>query len=551
MYYALYRKYRPKDFDLVVGQDHIIKTLRNSIINKNLSHAYMFFGPRGTGKTTVSKIFARNVNCLSPIDGIACGKCDACKISFSKECIDIIEIDAASNNGVDEIRELKNNVNLVPSYLKYNVYIIDEVHMLSTGAFNALLKTLEEPPEHIIFILATTDPQKVPDTIISRCQCFSFKKISNSEIKNKLSDICKSENIQIDENVLDKISLLSDGGLRDAIGSLDKLISYSNNNITLNDFNFINGTISDEDLHEFLLNISNKDINKILLMIDSFNQSGKNIVQIIVQIINYSRDLIVNYYLYNKDISISIILLQDFTNLLNEKIIDIKKSGNVRVYFEMLILKFIYDNSNIVDSSPNIINNLNNNDQKKAYIDNNDDKLINNDNLDDNNSINNHVDKKILNIDEIIKVRINNTMASAEKKLLDLELKKFKLLTDFSFDQKIGAYVNSLLDSKVRACGKNYLIISFNSDAVVNQNISSILTLEKVYNDITKSDMRLAIVSDKTWDEIKKEYIYNLKNNISYNIMEEPEVLFEESEKNDIISSSAISLFGEDIVEID
>ena len=166
MYYALYRKYRPKDFDLVVGQDHIIKTLRNSIINKNLSHAYMFFGPRGTGKTTVSKIFARNVNCLSPIDGIACGKCDACKISFSKECIDIIEIDAASNNGVDEIRELKNNVNLVPSYLKYKVYIIDEVHMLSTGAFNALLKTLEEPPEHIIFILATTDPQKVPDTII-------------------------------------------------------------------------------------------------------------------------------------------------------------------------------------------------------------------------------------------------------------------------------------------------------------------------------------------------------------------------------------------------
>ena len=160
MYHALYRKYRPADFDSVVGQDAIIKTLKNSIINHNFSHAYMFFGPRGTGKTTVSKIFARNVNCLSPKDGIACGKCDACKASFSKDCIDILEIDAASNNGVNEIRELRNNVALVPSELTYKVYIVDEVHMLSDAAFNALLKTLEEPPEHVIFILATTDPQK-------------------------------------------------------------------------------------------------------------------------------------------------------------------------------------------------------------------------------------------------------------------------------------------------------------------------------------------------------------------------------------------------------
>ena len=161
MYHALYRKYRPMDFDSVVGQDAIIKTLKNSIKNNIFSHAYMFFGPRGTGKTTVSKIFARNINCLSPIDGMACKKCDSCEISFSDNCVDIIEIDAASNNGVDEIRELKNNINLVPSQLKYKVYIIDEVHMLSIGAFNALLKTLEEPPSHVIFILATTDPQKV------------------------------------------------------------------------------------------------------------------------------------------------------------------------------------------------------------------------------------------------------------------------------------------------------------------------------------------------------------------------------------------------------
>ena len=190
MYQALYRKYRPILFSDVVGQDSIVKTLKNSIMNKSFSHAYMFFGPRGTGKTSLSKIFARSINCLDPEDGEACGKCANCKISFDKDPVDIIEIDAASNNGVEEIRKLIDNINLVPTSLKYKVYIIDEVHMLSTGAFNALLKTLEEPPEHVVFILATTDPMKVPSTIVSRCQTFSFKRIDNSEIVNLLKDIC-------------------------------------------------------------------------------------------------------------------------------------------------------------------------------------------------------------------------------------------------------------------------------------------------------------------------------------------------------------------------
>ena len=300
MYQALYRKYRPKNFDTVYGQDIIVKTLKNSIIHKTFCHAYLFHGPRGTGKTTFSKIFARNINCLNPIDGSACGKCNNCLVSFSRECVDIIEIDAASNNGVDEIRDLKSKINIVPSDLLYKVYIIDEVHMLTDSSFNALLKTLEEPPEHAIFILATTDPQKIPDTIVSRCQCFSFKPIPVSTINDCLINICNLENINIDKETINYISIFSEGGLRDALGMLDKLISFCDGNITLNDFIEINGIISIENLHNFLSSIFSFDIASTLNYISSYDSEGRNLVQIMSQLLNYSRNVVVDYYVSNK-----------------------------------------------------------------------------------------------------------------------------------------------------------------------------------------------------------------------------------------------------------
>ena len=235
-YQALYRKYRPSTLNDVIGQDIVIKILKNAVSNNKVGHAYLFSGPRGIGKTTIAKALAKTVNCTDLIDGVSCEKCDNCNSINSGFNPDIIEIDAASNNGVDEIREIKNKINLVPNQLKYKVYIIDEVHMLSIGAFNALLKTLEEPPEHIIFILATTDPQKVPATIVSRCQCFEFHRISNKNIVERLKYIVDNEKIEIDDNVLEMIAELSDGGLRDAVGMLDKLNAYSNSKISLDDF---------------------------------------------------------------------------------------------------------------------------------------------------------------------------------------------------------------------------------------------------------------------------------------------------------------------------
>ena len=588
MYHALYRKYRPDDFDSVVGQDSIVRTLKNSIKNDNFSHAYMFFGPRGTGKTTLSKIFARNVNCLNHKDGVACRKCDACKVSFSRECVDIIEIDAASNNGVNEIRELRNNVALVPSELKYKVYIVDEVHMLSDAAFNALLKTLEEPPEHVIFILATTDPQKVPDTIISRCQCFSFKRIADEVIKNKLRSVCDIEKIKIDDAVLNKIALLSDGGLRDALGSLDKMVSYTDKQITLEDFYEVNGIVSDSEINSFLNYIFVGNIKDVLNCINDYNSKGKNLIQIIIQTIDFARNLLVDYYLTNKELEFPLDLLQLFINLLNEKINDIKKSSNTKVYIEMFLLKFINDyiisnndnhssiESKSVEKSISTTNknlsikksNLNNNDlsaSKDESVNNNesivdvstsksDDTIVitkNDNSYEDFNDTVNSTVPKVLNIDDIISIRINNALATADKELLNKEKDNFELLKDYSFDQEIGYLVNSILDSNLRVVGKENIIISYDSDANVEQNLINIISLNDVYNKITKSNKSIAIISDNDWNKLKKEYIDNLKNNIKYEIKEEPEPILEEIKNDDIITSGAISLFGEDIVEIE
>ena len=273
-YLALYRKYRPNNFDDLVGQSEIANIIKNEILNNRISHAYLFSGPRGTGKTSTAKIIARMINCHNlSNDGVPCGECPSC-INFNSSS-DVVEIDAASNNGVDEIRELRDKVNLVPTFGKYKIYIIDEVHMLTTQAFNALLKTLEEPPSHVVFILATTEFYKIPVTVISRCQKFQFLKFSNDDIVSRLENICDIEKIDIEKDALYEVARLSDGGLRDAINMLDQLSSFKDTKLNVSDVYKLSGVISYNEFYELFKQISKNEVVKIVDFIENIDKKTK------------------------------------------------------------------------------------------------------------------------------------------------------------------------------------------------------------------------------------------------------------------------------------
>ena len=281
-YKVLYRKYRPSDFESVVGQQYIVKVLKNSILNQNISHAYIFSGPRGTGKTSTAKIFSKAINCSSSTDGSHCGKCLFCQ-NF-EENPDIIEIDAASNNGVDEIRNLIENVKLTPTNGKYKVYIIDEVHMLTQSAFNALLLTLEEPPKHVVFILATTNIENVPITILSRCQRFDFKKIENDDIVRRLREVCDKESIEATDEGLAEIAYLAEGGLRDALSLLDQ-ISKNNEKITIELVEKQIKIVSKKVLQDLLDTIERNDVDVFLSIISNFKDTAVDYKTLIKRLI--------------------------------------------------------------------------------------------------------------------------------------------------------------------------------------------------------------------------------------------------------------------------
>lgn len=355
-YVALYRTYRPKNFGEVIGQKHIIKTLKNAVAENKTSHAYIFSGLRGIGKTTIARILARAVNCENPIDGEPCNQCKNCLAILNDETTDIVELDAASNNGVDEMREILEKVNFLPSVLRKKVYIIDEAHMLSTAAFNALLKTLEEPPLHVMFILATTEPHKIPQTILSRCQRFDFKQLSVEEISKEINLICEKENIKIENDAVVAIAESAEGGMRDALSILDQASVYSNDTITVEDVDCVTGRISNYKLIDLVKNLKEKNAAETIKIVGDLINSGKEVSRIVSGTIQFCRDIL----LYKNDIdtknSKNIYKSDSFKELVNELseselfyyidvLVDIQNkirfTNSQKIYFEVGLLKIV------------------------------------------------------------------------------------------------------------------------------------------------------------------------------------------------------------------
>lgn len=356
MHKALYRAYRPQTFKDVVGQEHIVRTLKNQIQNNNVGHAYLFCGTRGTGKTSTAKIFARAVNCNNSVDEEPCNECEVCKDILNDNIMDVIEIDAASNNSVDDIREIRENVKYTPAKCKYKVYIIDEVHMLSQGAFNALLKTLEEPPSYVIFILATTEPHKIPATILSRCQRFDFKRVTVKDMSDRMKEICEDVNVEVDDRALNLIARNSQGALRDALSILDQCMSFSENKIGYKDVVDLLGTVNVEQLFEMAEYIIKEDTKKCLEILNEFVIWGKDIKNLVDDLIDHFRNLMVCKVSKELDEIISLpdetiaqlksqaetIEINDIIRILNILSVtqdDIKSSSNPRVLAEVSIMK--------------------------------------------------------------------------------------------------------------------------------------------------------------------------------------------------------------------
>lgn len=356
-YTALYRKFRPDTFSSVIGQEHIVKTIKNQILSNRVSHAYLFCGTRGTGKTSTAKIFARAINCLSPKNGNPCNQCELCRAALENRSMNVIEIDAASNNGVDNIREIREEVKYPPTEGHYKIYIIDEVHMLSSGAFNALLKTLEEPPAHVVFILATTDPQKVPATILSRCQRFDFHRITTEEIAQTLSQYMQSENISVEKDALHYVARLGDGSMRDALSILDQCIAfYSDETLTLDKVLDVVGAVDNSILYSMTDAILQKNTIEIMNLIEQIMIQGRDISQFVTEMIVHFRNMLIcnsienahtlldvsseeyqQLQLQSKNISQQecMYLIKTFSALQN----DLKYASNERILLEVALLK--------------------------------------------------------------------------------------------------------------------------------------------------------------------------------------------------------------------
>ena len=500
-YQALYRKYRPTNFDEVVGQTHIIQTLKNAIVQNRIAHAYLFCGPRGTGKTSIAKIFAKTLNCTNSQDA-PCGVCENCKMAANGSHPDIIEIDAASNNGVDEVRNLIDKVKYAPMQGKYKIYIIDEVHMMTSGAFNALLKTIEEPPAHVIFIFATTEPNKVLPTIISRCQRFDFNKVSMHDIKYRLSVVCKNEGIEIDENGLTLIAQLADGGMRDALSILDQCVAYCSSHIDVNDIRKIYGVVTSEDIGKLFYSVYKKDVDSFVKDIQKYSDMGMDIKRLTADFIHMLKDSLILDYSenstlvsdMNKDMIRKYFKLApiNFRIKCMEELMDTYNkytyASNALDYLEASLLKissYSYESkTHIIDSDHNDFKEAEEEENyETSYDDTSDDSDIieKNTQKDDNNGVlekseisdvsretlkqsENTNNKIILNDEFVIQL-----LAGATKMERSIDTNKFNNIGQFISSLEFGKYAATLRNSSIMASGSNYIVVCVSSEIFAKQ----------------------------------------------------------------------------------
>ena len=546
-YIALYRKFRPQDFKDMSGQEVIVKTLENAVKTNKIGHAYVFSGPRGTGKTSLAKIFAKAINCETPVDGNPCNKCASCINASTNSASDIIEIDGASNNGVEEIRDLRDKVKYLPSVGKYKVYIIDEVHMLTTGAFNALLKTLEEPPSHVVFILATTEVHKIPATILSRCQRFDFKNIELKNIIERLNYVAEIEKIEIEDDAVRQIALNAEGGMRDALSLFDQAISFTSDKITEEDVNDIVGSVSRKALVNLLETINNGDVTKALTLVNDFINEGKEEERLIKDLILTLRDLLLNIVNFNNDEifasfkrNISVNKVYHFLNVLIESENNMRFSVQKQIYLEIAIIQMIeHDDVKQIDLSTNIIELRNEVEKlKKEGI--------------ETNSVKKETTKKkaLVLIEDILSVLYEAN--TTDRNLVE------ERINNSGSEAHLEMISHLLKNSEVAAASLNSVIITNENIDVCNELMQSMNheLVKEIINNGSDDYENVYVILKNDWDTVRSRYVELLRSGQKRPIISKYDFkIYEEvkevvSQERSEVTKLAEEFFGSDIVNI-